>query len=79
MRVVKVLADPSSTFESAVAPWECVEVVRTADVVAKGEKFIKHRDGAWFVYRKSRVHLATPRYIGRYVNLLSAVHAARVV
>jgi hypothetical protein len=79
MRVVKVLADQSSTFESAVALWECVEIVRTADAVPKGEKFIKHRDGAWFVYRKSRVHLATPRYIGRYVNLLSAVHAARVV
>ena len=79
MRVVKVLADQSSTFDSAIAPWECVEVVRTADAVPKGEKFIKHRDGAWFVYRKSRVHLATPRYIGRYVNLLSAVHAARVV
>ena len=79
MRVVKVLADQSSTFDSAIAPWECVEVVRTADAVPKGEKFIKHRDGAWFVYRKSRVHLATPRYIGRYANLLSAVHAARVV
>ena len=79
MRVVKVLADQSSTFDSAIAPWECVEIVRTADAVPKGEKFIKHRDGAWFVYRKSRVHLATPRYIGRYVNLLSAVHAARVV
>ena len=79
MRVVKVLADQSSTFDSAIAPWECVEVVRTADAVPKGEKFIKHRDGAWFVYRKSRVHLATPRYIGRYVNLLSAVYAARVV
>jgi hypothetical protein len=79
MRVVKVLAEQSSTFDSAIAPWECVEVVRTADAVPKGEKFIKHRDGAWFVYRKSRVHLATPRYIGRYVNLLSAVHAARVV
>ena len=79
MRVVKVLAVESSTFESAIAPWECVEVVRTADAVPKGEKFIKHRDGAWFVYRKSRVHLATPRYIGRYVNLLSAVHAARIV
>ena len=79
MRVVKVLADQSSTFDSAIATWECVEVVRTADAVPKGEKFIKHRDGAWFVYRKSRVHLATPRYIGRYVNLLSAVHAARVV
>ena len=79
MRVVKVLADQSSTFDSAIAPWECVEVVRTADAVAKGEKFIKHRDGAWFVYRKSRVHLATPRYIGRYANILSAVHAARLV
>lgn len=79
MRVVKVLADQSPTFASAVAPWECVEVVRTADAVPKGEKYIKYRDGAWVVYRKSKVHLATPRYINRFDNVLSAVHAARVV
>ena len=79
MRVVKVLSDASPTFLNEVARWQCLEVIRTADAVPKGEKYIKHRDGAWFVYRKSRVHLATPRYIGRYVNVLSAVHAARLV
>lgn len=79
MRVVKVLADPSPTFASSVAPWECVEVVRTADAVHKGEKYIKYRDGTWMVYRKSKVHLATPRFIGRYDNVLSAVHSARLV
>jgi len=79
MRVVKVLADPSPTFASAVAPWECVEVVRTADAVASGEKYIKYRDGTWMVYRKSKVYLATPRYVGRYDNVLSAVHSCRLV
>lgn len=79
MRVVKVLSDPSPTFESAIAPWDCLEVVRTADAVPKGEKFIKYRDGDWFVYRKSKVHLAIPRYVGRYDNVLSAVHSCRLV
>lgn len=79
MRVVKVLSDPSPTFESAIAPWECLEVVRTADAVDKGEKYIKYKDGTWVVYRKSKVHLAIPRYIGRYDNVLSAVHSCRIV
>jgi len=79
MRVVKVLADPSPTFASAVAPWECVEVVRTADAVSKGEKYIKYKDGTWVVYRKSKVHLAMPRYINRFDNILSAVHCSRLL
>ena len=79
MRVVKVLADPSPTFESAVAPWACVEVVRTADAVPKGERYIKYKDGTWVVYKKPSVHLATPRYINRFDNILSAVHSARLL
>ena len=79
MRVVKVLSDASPTFLDEVSQWQCLEVIRTADAVPKGEKYIKHKDGAWVVYRKSRVHLATPRYIGRYDNVLSAVHSARLV
>lgn len=79
MRVVKVLSDSSPTFASAVAPWECVEVVRTADAVPKGEKYIKYKDGAWIVYRKPKVHLAVPRYVGRFDNVLSAVHTCRLV
>ena len=79
MKIVKVLAEESIPLPSDVYRWECVEVVRTADAVPKGDKYIKHRDGAWFVYRKSKVHLATPRYIGRYVNFLSAVHSCRIV
>ena len=79
MRVVKLLADQSVALPSDVYRWECVEVVRTADAVSKSEKYIKYKNGAWVVYRKSRVHLATPRYIGRYANLLSAVHSCRLV
>lgn len=79
MRVVKLLADQSVALPPDVYRWECVEVVRTADAVPKSEKYIKYKDGAWVVYRKSRVHLATPRYIGRYANLLSAVHSCRLV
>jgi len=79
MRVVKALSSPSPTFHDAVAPWQCVEVVKDPNVIPKGEKYIHFKDGAWVVYRKSRVHLATPRYIGRYDNVLSAVHSARIV
>jgi len=79
MRVVKALADASPTFQNAVAPWSCVEVVRTADAVPKGERYIKYKDGAWVVYVKPRVHLATPRYVGRFDNVLSAVHSARLL
>ena len=79
MRVVKALSNPSQTFRDNVAPWECVEVVQDPNVIPKGEKYIHFKDGAWLVYRKPRVHLATPRYIGRFDNVLSAVHAARLV
>ena len=78
MRVVKALADESPTFQNAVAPWSCVEVVRTADAVPKGERYIKYKDGAWLVYAKSRVHLSKPRYCGRHDNILSAVYQARL-
>lgn len=79
MRVVKALSNPSPTFQIAVAPWQCVEVVQDPNAIPKGEKYIHFKDGAWVVYRKPRVHLATPRYIGRFDNVLSAVHAARIV
>jgi hypothetical protein len=79
MRVVKALWASSPTFHNDVAPWQCVEVVKDPSVIPKGEKYIHFKDGAWVVYRKSKVHLATPRYIGRYDNVLSAVHSARIV
>ena len=79
MRVVKALSNPSHTFHNAVAPWQCIEVVQDPNAIPKGEKYIHFKEGVWMVYRKPRVHLATPRYIGRYDNVLSAVHAARIV
>jgi len=78
MRVVKVLSSPSETFQEAVRPWACVEVVNDPDVIRRGERYIKYKDGAWVVYTKSHVHLSAPRYAGRYGNLLSAVHKARL-
>jgi hypothetical protein len=79
MRVVKVLSCPSDTFREAVKPWSCVEVVSSMDAIPKYERFIKYKDGAWVVYKKSSVHLATPRYINRFDNILSAVHSARLL
>lgn len=79
MRVVKVLFYPSENFREAVKPWTCVEVVNSMDAIPKYERFIKYKDGAWFVYKKPSVHLATPRYINRFDNILSAVHSARLL
>lgn len=79
MRVVKALSNPSHTFHNEVAQWQCIEVVQDPNLIPKGEKYIHFKEGVWVVYRKPRVHLATPRYIGRYDNVLSAVHAARIV
>jgi hypothetical protein len=56
-----------------------VAVVPDPSYVPKGEAYVKHDKGAWMVYVKSKVHLATPRYWGRYDNILSAVFKARLV
>ena len=79
MRVVKALSHPSPTFKHEVSQWQCVEVVKDIHAVPKGEKYIEYKDGSWCVYFKPRVHLATPRYINRFGNVLSAVHSARIV
>ena len=77
MRVIKAIDHPSSAFRVSVQPWQCIEVVQSAADVPKGERYIVF-DGAWSVYAKSKVHLAKPRYVGRYDNVLSAVHRARL-
>jgi hypothetical protein len=79
MRVVKVIDDHCAKFYAEVSKWGCLAVVPDPSYVPKGEAYVKHDKGAWLVYVKSKVHLATPRYWGRYDNILSAVFKARLV
>ena len=79
MRVVKVIDDHCAKFNAEVSKWACVAVVADKSCVPNGEAYIKHDNGAWLVYVKSKVHLATPRYWGRYDNILSALFKARLV
>ena len=79
MRVVKVLDAHCPKFYAEVSPWKCVAVVADQSYVPKGERYITYDNGSWIVYAKSRVHMSVPRYAGRYNNVLSAVHKARLV
>jgi len=79
MRVVKIIDQPCAKFHAEVSKWACIALVADHSYVPKGEAYIKHDNGAWMVYVKSKVHLATPRYWGRYNNILSAVFKARLV
>ena len=79
MRIVKIIDQPCAKFHAEVSKWACIALVADQSYVPKGEKYIKYDNGAWIVYVKSRVHMSVPRYAGRYDNVLSAVHKARLV
>jgi hypothetical protein len=79
MRNIKVLSNPDQNFRDEMSRWNCVTEIKDPAEIKGGERFIKYSsmDRQWYVYTKSKVHLATPRYCGRHNNILSAVHAAR--